>query len=66
MRSLKIRDAQEARGPRPEAQSQQKASTADADEAAAIASVVDSVLADLKPKLMEEIAKKMGRGSKKS
>ena len=50
----------------PEAQPPQEASTADADEAAAIASVVDSVLADLKPKLMEEIARKMGKGPKKS
>ena len=36
-----------------------------ADEANEIASIVDSVLADLKPKLMEEIAKKMGKGKKK-
>jgi len=35
------------------------------DEVNAIASIVDSVLADLKPKLMEEIAKKMGKDSKK-
>ena len=36
-----------------------------ADDANEIASIVDSVLADLKPKLMEEIAKKMGKGRKK-
>jgi CheY-like chemotaxis protein len=36
-----------------------------ADEANEIASIVDSVLADLKPKLMEEISKKMGKGKKK-
>ena len=36
-----------------------------ADEANEIASIVDSVLADLKPKLMQEIAKKMGKGKKK-
>jgi CheY-like chemotaxis protein len=50
----------------PEAQPTSEAGTADPDEAAAIASAVDSVLADLKPKLMEEIAKKMRKGSKKS
>jgi CheY-like chemotaxis protein len=42
----------------------QEAAAADPDEAAAIASAVDSVLADLKPKLMEEIAKKMRKGKK--
>ncbi len=36
-----------------------------ADESTAIASIVDSVLADLKPKLMEEIAKKMSKEPKK-
>jgi hypothetical protein len=35
------------------------------DDTAEIASIVDSVLADLKPKLMEEIARKMGKGKKK-
>jgi hypothetical protein len=35
------------------------------DEVTAIASIVDSVLADLKPKLMEEIAKKMGKEPRK-
>jgi CheY-like chemotaxis protein len=34
-------------------------------ESAAIASIVDSVLAELKPKLVEEIAKKMSRDRKK-
>ena len=32
--------------------------------AGAIASIVDSVLAELKPKLMQEIAKKMSQGKK--
>jgi len=50
----------------PEAEPRQDASTADADDAGAIASIVDSVLADLKPKLMEEIARKMGKGPRKS
>jgi hypothetical protein len=36
-----------------------------ADESEAIASIVDSVLADLKPKLMEQIAKKMAKEKKK-
>jgi CheY-like chemotaxis protein len=35
------------------------------DDADEIASIVDSVLADLKPKLMQEIAKKMGKSKKK-
>jgi hypothetical protein len=35
------------------------------EEAGAIASIVDSVLADLKPKLMEEISKKMGKEKKR-
>src|SRR5207247_2106718 len=34
-------------------------------ESAAIASIVDSVLAELKPKLVKEIAKKMSRDRKK-
>jgi CheY-like chemotaxis protein len=34
-------------------------------EAAEVASIVESVLADLKPKLMREIAQKMGKGKKK-
>jgi CheY-like chemotaxis protein len=35
------------------------------DEVSAIASIVDSVLADLKPRLMEEIARKMGKEHRK-
>ena len=35
------------------------------EEAGAIASIVDSVLADLKPKLMAEISKKMGKEKKR-
>jgi len=46
----------------PEAQVE---TASDADEAGEIASIVDSVLADLKPKLMEEIARKMGKSKKK-
>jgi CheY-like chemotaxis protein len=38
-----------------------EASAPDANDADAIASIVDSVLADLKPKLMAEIAKKLGK-----
>ena len=34
------------------------------DEATAIASIVDNVLAELKPRLMEEIARKMGKQQK--
>ena len=44
---------------------QAEASSDTGDEANEIASIVDSVLADLKPKLMQEIAKKMGKGKKK-
>jgi CheY-like chemotaxis protein len=46
---------------------QQSAETAKdgAEDQSAIASIVDSLLADLKPKLMEEIARKMGKDSKK-
>jgi CheY-like chemotaxis protein len=36
-----------------------------AAEASEIANIVDSVLADLKPRLMEEISRKMGKGKKK-
>jgi len=46
-------------------ESRTEASESSADEATAIASIVDSVLADLKPRLMEEIAKKMGKEPKK-
>ena len=45
--------------PAPPAETQPEASASTADEAVAIASIVDSVLAELKPKLMEQIAKKM-------
>jgi len=47
------------------ASAQPEASENAGDEANEIASIVDSVLADLKPKLMQEIAKKMGKGKKK-
>jgi CheY-like chemotaxis protein len=47
------------------ASAQPETSEAAADEANEIASIVDSVLADLKPKLMEEIAKKMGKSKKR-
>lgn len=36
------------------------------DDTGAIASIVDSVLAELKPKLMEEISRKMGKDKKKT
>lgn len=36
-----------------------------ATDPTAIANIVDSVLAELKPKLMEEIARKMAREKKK-
>jgi CheY-like chemotaxis protein len=45
--------------------SQLGGSSATAEETSEISSIVDSVLADLKPKLMAEIAKKMGKDSKK-
>jgi CheY-like chemotaxis protein len=45
-------------------ESQQDASAATGDESSEISNIVDSVLADLKPKLMAEIAKKMGKESK--
>ena len=50
--------------PQPEP-NQAEVSAETGDESAEIASIVDSVLTDLKPKLMEEIAKKMGKGKKK-
>ena len=40
-------------------------SRASSEETSEIANIVDSVLADLKPKLMAEIAKKMGKEKKK-
>jgi len=51
-----------------EAESEHTAAPSSSDskaESAAIASIVDSVLAELKPKLVEEIAKKMSRDRKK-
>jgi hypothetical protein len=45
-------------------ESQQDAFAATGDESSEISNIVDSVLADLKPKLMAEIAKKMGKESK--
>jgi len=48
-----IRDQEPATAPEPES------AAASAEDSGAIASIVDSVLAELKPKLMEEIAKKM-------
>jgi len=46
-------------------ESQPDSSSATGDEAREIANIVDSVLADLKPKLMAEIARKMGKDKKK-
>ena len=46
-------------------ESQPDGSSAAAEESSEIANIVDSVLADLKPKLMAEIAKKMGKEKKK-
>jgi hypothetical protein len=45
--------------------SQPAASSSTEDESSEISNIVDSVLADLKPKLMAEIAKKMGKEKKK-
>jgi CheY-like chemotaxis protein len=46
-------------------ESQPVASSAPEEDASDISNLVDSVLADLKPKLMAEIAKKMGKEKKK-
>jgi CheY-like chemotaxis protein len=46
-------------------ESQPDASSATEEESSEISNIVDSVLADLKPKLMAEIAKKMGKEKKK-
>ena len=51
-------DSSEASESRPEA------SSATEEETSEISSIVDSVLADLKPKLMAEIARKMGKEKK--
>jgi hypothetical protein len=45
--------------------SQGAASSGNGEESSEISDIVDSVLADLKPKLMEEIKRKMGKESKK-
>jgi CheY-like chemotaxis protein len=45
--------------------SQPEGSAASGEESNEISNIVDSVLADLKPKLMAEIAKKMGKEKKK-
>ena len=47
-----------------EPESQLDASPATADETSEISNIVDSVLADLKPRLMAEIAKKMSKDKK--
>ena len=47
-----------------EPEPQPEVSTSPADEASAISSIVDNMLAELKPRLMEEIAKKMGKERK--
>ena len=48
-----------------QSESQPVASSATEEDASDISNIVDSVLADLKPKLMAEIAKKMGKEKKK-
>jgi CheY-like chemotaxis protein len=49
----------------PQPESQPGASSATEEETSEISNIVDSVLADLKPKLMAEIARKMGKEKKK-
>ncbi|MGO9125335.1 MAG: response regulator [Terriglobales bacterium] len=60
--------AAEAQNP-PQAEQSSQPETEDEtgaqEEAGAIASIVDSVLADLKPRLMEEISRKMGKEKKR-
>src|SRR5581483_6825459 len=52
--------------PQPEAKSDSETESGDqADSPEAIASIVDDMLADLKPKLMEELSKKLSKGKKK-
>jgi len=46
-------------------ESQPEAAPVTGEESSEIANIVDSVLADLKPKLMAEIARKMGKEKKK-
>jgi hypothetical protein len=48
-----------------EPEPQPAASPVTADETSEISNIVDSVLADLKPKLMAEIAQKMGKEKNK-
>ena len=48
-----------------ESLTESKSASATGEEASEIANLVDSVLADLKPKLMAEIARKMGKEKKK-
>ena len=52
-------------GSESQSESQPVASSATEEDASDISNIVDSVLADLKPKLMAEIAKKMGKEKKK-
>jgi CheY-like chemotaxis protein len=56
---LKESGGEAQQGPQPET------SSATGDESSEISNIVDSVLADLKPKLMAEIAKKMGKEKNK-
>ena len=58
-----VADFQAGSGPT-EPASQLDASPATADETSEISNIVDSVLADLKPRLMAEIAKKMSKDKK--
>ncbi len=55
-------DSQQADDAEP---SEAEVSAQAAEDASEVASIVESVLADLKPKLMKEIAQKMGKGKKK-
>jgi hypothetical protein len=56
-----IKESSSETQPEPQAD----ASSATEEETSDISNIVDSVLADLKPKLMAEIAKKMGKEKKK-
>ncbi len=56
-----IKESSSETQPEPQAD----ASSATEEDASDISNIVDSVLADLKPKLMAEIAKKMGKEKKK-
>jgi hypothetical protein len=59
-----VAEIQETGISRAEPESQLDASPATADETSEISDIVDSVLADLKPKLMAEIARKMSKEKK--